>query len=73
MTTISHSLSARLTAGGRGFLTPIRLPDGEKPGQNSNPEQSSSLRYAGIVQLAPKNLSEVARVTMAVLGSGAKL
>jgi hypothetical protein len=51
----------------------FRLPDSEKPGHNSNLEQPSGFRYAEIVQLAPKNLSEVARVTMAILGSGAKL
>jgi hypothetical protein len=57
----------------RGFLLPIRLPDSEKLGQNSNLEQLSGFRYAEIGQFSPKNLWEVARVTMVVPGSGAKL
>jgi hypothetical protein len=57
----------------RRLLPPFRLPCSEKLEQNSNLEQLSGFRYAGIVQLAPKNLWEVARVTMVVPGSGAKL
>ena len=57
----------------RKLLPSFHLPDSEKPGQNSNLEQPSGFRYAEIVQFAPKNLWEVARVTMVVPGSGAKL
>ena len=57
----------------RGFLLPIRLPNSEKLGQNSNLEQPSGFRYAEIAHFTPKNLWEVARVTMVVPGSGAKL
>ena len=57
----------------RRFLPPFRLPGSEKPGQNSNLEQALGFHYAEIDHFAPKNLWEVARVTMAVPGSGAKL
>ena len=57
----------------RRLLRPFRLPGSEKLKQNSNLEQVPGFRYAEIVQFAPKNLWELARVTMVVPGSGAKL
>jgi len=57
----------------RRLLRPFRLPGSEKLKQNSNLEQVPGFRYAEIVQFAPKSLWELARVTMTILGSGAKL